>query len=170
LRRRRELKIYGTRRPPGALRLPLWGFLHNIWPERSASQHETVRSKAMGPIAGVVTIPLTNRSLFPLFLLCGTWRRIGPGSTQQVRRPARDSCLHLPQGRVPHQAQNAGRVLSAGRSGLMAEGAGLGSGRTNGSAGAGGAAGCVGFEVVVGCATSSRCTAAESESCGNAAT
>jgi len=60
---------------------------------------------------------------------------------------------------VPHQAQNAGRVLSAGRSGFMAAGAGLGTGRTNGSAGAGGAAGCGGFDstmVVPGCAASSR--------------
>ena len=59
---------------------------------------------------------------------------------------------------VPHQAQNAGRVLSAGRSGFMAAGAGLGTGRTNGSAGAGGAAGCGGFDAtmeVVGCAASS---------------
>ena len=59
---------------------------------------------------------------------------------------------------VPHHAQNTGRVLSAGRSGFMAAGAGLGAGRTNGSAGAGGAAGCGGFDatmVVVGCAAPS---------------
>ena len=59
---------------------------------------------------------------------------------------------------VPHHAQNTGRVLSAGRSGFMAAGAGLGAGRTNGSAGGGGAADCGGFDatmVVVGCAAPS---------------
>ena len=73
---------------------------------------------------------------------------------------------------VPHQAQSAGRVLPAGRSGFMAAGAGLSTGRTNGSAGAGVAAGCGGFNATmeeVGCAVSSRCTAVEPESCGNAA-
>jgi hypothetical protein len=74
---------------------------------------------------------------------------------------------------VPHQAQNAGRVLSTGRSVFMAAAAGLGTGRTNGSAGAGGAAAGGGFAAtieLVGWVASSRCTAAESESCGNAAT
>jgi len=50
---------------------------------------------------------------------------------------------------VPHQAQNAGRVLSAGRSGFMAAGAGLGPGRTKGSGGAGGAAGCSGLDATM---------------------
>lgn len=73
---------------------------------------------------------------------------------------------------VLHQAQNAVRALSTGRSSVMAAGAGLGTGRTNGSAGAGGDAGC-GFDAtmeVVGCAASSGCTAAEPESCENATT
>src|SRR5580700_8511574 len=74
---------------------------------------------------------------------------------------------------VPHQAQNAGRVLSAGGSGFIAAGAGLSTGWTNGSAGGGGAAGCGGFDATVGvggCAVSSRYTAAEPDSGGSAAT
>jgi hypothetical protein len=119
-----------------------------------------------------VTIPSRTAPSFP----CSCFTEAGVESAPEAPTGAATGLGQLstpPVWTVPHQAQNAGRVLSAGRSGFMAAGAGLGTGRTNGSAGVGGAAGCGGFDAtmeLVGCAASSRCTAAEPESCGNAAT
>jgi hypothetical protein len=123
-------------------------------------------------VAGFMKIPSRTAASFA----CSCFMEAGVESAPEAPTGEATGLGQLstpPTWTVPHQAQNAGRVLSAGRSGFMAAGAGLGTGRTNGSAGAGGAAGCGGFDstmVVLGWTASSRCTAPEPESCGNPAT
>jgi hypothetical protein len=108
-------------------------------------------------VAGCVKIPSRTAASFP----CSCFMEAGVEWAPEAATGAATGLGQLstpPAWTVPHQAQNAGLVLSAGRSGFMAAGAGPGTGRTNGSAGAGGAARCAGFDstmAVLSCGASS---------------